>query len=807
MRPTTAISSELAAEPSWPETGGRRVVFLLDASSALERQLLHGWLRRNRPATAGAGGYDVISLPASRRPRRRRRIDRRLPSELAASDDPLLAPLRVAWLPGLKEGMRAVQLSDFLTFGDPRDPGLLRQAWVMRRRPDRCRILAAEVAPVSELRRRWREAGATDAHLISGLPEFVCRQAALALERAERRLRGARYKVPRFVHEEILARPDFRGDLAALGHELSRRETDVVRDAARYLREIAATHTPYMMDLVAHLNRRFYTRGYREALHYNREELARVSSLAQRHPVVFLPTHKSYLDHMVLAHALHENGLPPNHTAGGANLNIPPLASFFRRSGVFFIRRTFRDNPIYKHVLRSYVNYLIEKRFSLEWYIEGTRSRSGKLLPPRLGLLTYVVDAYEQGRSEDVFLLPVSIAYDQIQGIHSYVAEQRGAAKPKEGLRLFFRLLRGRGLHQQFGDVHLRFGEPLSLRRQLGPPGALKERDPEERDRAVEALALEVAVRINRVTPVTGTSLVILALLGESCRLRTCEEILGDAKELLDYLEERKLPTTMECAALRTSEGVFRTLEALVKNRVVSRRGEGAEAVYAIAPEQELTAAYYRNSAIHVFVRGAIAELALACASHALGESAVASFRDEALRLRDLLKFEFFLADPESFQRELREELSLRDATWEKRLGEGGSAVESLVQSFRPCLSPRLLRPFLESYLLVGDALARLTPREAFDARRFLDACLALGREAQIEGRIRSGASVSTSLFQTALELARERGLLDSERADLPARRAAFAEEITQTLRQLDRIEVLEGPSRDGVRREARACP
>jgi len=794
--PDARMQADLREEGEWPKSDRRRIVFLLDAASGLERRVLERWIEAHRPEGSGANGVEAIAIPSSRR--RRGSLDPRLEAALATDDDPLLAPLRVAWDPGEVDGVREVRLSDLLTFGDPRDPGLLRQAWLLGRHPDRCRILAAEVAPVSELRRRWREAGANDTHLISGLAEFVCRQAALALERAERKLRGARYKVPRFIREELFARPDFRGDLRALAHELGRPEAEVVQQATRYLREIAATHSPYMIDLVAHLNRRFYTRGYGEALHYDREELARVYSLAQRQPVVFLPTHKSYLDHMVLAHALHENGLPPNHTAGGANLNIPPLASLFRRSGVFFIRRSFRDNPIYKHVLRAYIDYLIEKRFSLEWYIEGTRSRSGKLLPPRLGLLVYVVDAYQRGRSEDVFLLPVSIAYDQIQGLHSYAAEQRGGAKPKEDLRLFFRLLRGRGLHQQFGNVHLRFGEPLSLRRALGPPGALEDRSPDERNRLVEQLAREVAVRINRVTPITPTSLVTLALLGEEHRFLTRAEICEALTPLLDYVNERKLPITMDCDRLRTEDGVQRTLEALAANRVVMRRDEGQEMAYTIAPEQELTAAYYRNTVIHFFVNGAIAELALAGAAKQRGEQAIGTFWDEALRLRDLLKLEFFFPEPEAFRTELRRELDLLDRAWETRLAEGGKAVESLLGRLRMRLAPRLLRPFLESDFIVSRALCRLEPGAAFQEGRFLEACLAEGRQCQREGRIRSGAAISTSLFQTSLHLAQGRGLTGPDPHTLPERRAAFAEEIGTTLERLDASEGWDASRRAG---------
>src|SRR6185503_17773144 len=118
--------------------------------------------------------------------------DPRLEATLAVGDDPLLAPLRVAWLPAARDGARPARLAKLLTLGDPRDPGRLRQR-VLRRRPDRCRVIVADPAPVSELRERWRRAGGADAAHTASLSDFVARQAALALERAERRVRGARY--------------------------------------------------------------------------------------------------------------------------------------------------------------------------------------------------------------------------------------------------------------------------------------------------------------------------------------------------------------------------------------------------------------------------------------------------------------------------------------------------------------------------------------------------------------------------------------------------------------------------------------
>ena len=442
----------------------RRMVFLLDAASDIEQRLLTEWIAEGHAPTGIP--YDFIAIPPSRR-RRRKRLNHRAPLEaaLASPDDPLLAPLRVAWLAAPESGGPLRRLIRLLVVGDPRDPGRFRQAWVARAHPERAQVVLADAAPVSELRARWRAASGTGFAETTGLAEFVVRQAALALERAERRLRGLRYKVPRFVRSTILARPAFQGGVARLARDLNRPEADVMREASKDLAEIAASHSPHVIDLTAGLIHVLYSRGY-SAIHYDRGDLARIYQLAQRHPVVFLPSHKSNLDHLVLQYALHENGHPPNHTAGGINMNFFPVGPLMRRSGVFFIRRTFKDDGL-KFVLRHYIDYLIEKRFSLEWYIEGGRSRSGKMLPPRFGLLANVVDAYRRGKSEDVHLIPVAIAYDQIQDVGAYTAEQRGGKKQAESFGWFLGVVRG--LRRRYGAIHIRFGDPVSLAHVMGP--------------------------------------------------------------------------------------------------------------------------------------------------------------------------------------------------------------------------------------------------------------------------------------------------------------------------------------------------
>jgi glycerol-3-phosphate O-acyltransferase len=786
---TTRMPSPVRED--WPFVAGKRLAFLLDTASAIERRLLDRWIDTHRPEGISPASCERIAIPSSRRAGGSGAVDRRLEACLAVGDDPLLAPLRIAWLPPEKNGQREVRFADVATLGDPRDPGLIRQVW-LQHDPDRYRVVVAEPAPASTLRERWKQAGVDST---SSLAEFVVRQAQLALERAERRLRGSRYKVPRFVHEEILARPAFRGAVAVLARELGKPESAVAKQAARDLREIAATHSPYVIDLMANLIRLLYTRGYAERLHYDRAQLRDLYALTQRYPVVFLPSHKSNLDHLVLQYALHENGHPPNHTAGGINMNFFPVGPLIRRSGVFFIRRTFKDDPVYKLVLRQYIAYLVEKRFSLEWYIEGGRSRSGKLLPPRLGLLMYVIDAFRHGRAEDVYLIPTAIAYDQIQDVGDYVAESRGGAKQRESFGWMLKVIRG--IRDRLGTIHLRFGEPLSLAEALGRVDPSADLEPDETDLAVAKIAFEVAVRINRVTPITPTSLVALAMLGTH-RAVTVEETLTVLRNWLDYVRRRRLPTTEELR-LDTPEGVRSVLEALVRSGVVTSFAKGAEPVYAIGQNQHLAAAYYRNTIVHFFVNSSIAELSLLRAAEDEVTDRAGAFWAEVLRLRDLLKFEFFFADKEKFRDEIRAEVMLIDADWEARLTAGPEAIQKLLRRFRPFTAHRALRPFLEAYRTVGDELEHLPPAAPFEESAFLARCLARGEQYRLQRRVQSAESVSSVLFTTALKLASNRGLLERGAEGLATRRAEFATELRQVIRRVDAVAALAASRRAGL--------
>jgi glycerol-3-phosphate O-acyltransferase len=464
---------------------------------------------------------------------------------------------------------------------------------------------------------------------------------------------------------------------------------------------------------------------------------------------------------------------------------------------VFFIRRSFKDNDVYKFVLRQYIDYLIEKRFALEWYIEGGRSRSGKLLPPRFGLLAYVVDAYRRGRADDVVLIPVSIAYDQISDVQDYAHEQLGGKKKRESFGWFVSFVRR--LRRPYGAIHIDFGEPLSLAKALGPPDPAANSEPDEHNLALQKLAFEVCVRINAVTPITPVSLVTLALLGTGGVAQTVPGVMLRLKNLLYDVARRDLPNT-GLAELESDEGVERVIDALAANEVVDRFAEGSEVVYRIGAQRELAAAYYRNSVIHFFVEPAIAELALIEAAEAgEHEDRVAAFWRAAMQLRDLLKFEFFFEDRDAFRGTLRRELAERDPSWEETLARSADGAHELVKRSRPFNSHRVLRPSLEAYRVVADRLARTPPGTVVDERGFLDACLGLGRQYYLQRRIHSAESVSKVLFETALKLADNRGLVHSTDPEIEKWRRVFAEQIRSSLRRIDAVEALAASRRAGL--------
>ena len=732
-----------AFEPEIDIPTDRAVVVLVDACSEFERRMIAGWSDR----TFGERATRIRITP-SRRRRPGSRTDPALAARLQRGDDPLVIPVRVIWLPDARSGRRSANWIDVLKLGDPRDPDPVRQWAIAAFRPQRVGVVAGMPASASDL----IAAHADEIEVIT-LVDHVTRKAHITLERAERRVRGNRYKVPRFLHEEILSRPEFRDRVMLLGSERGIPAELALARARYYLREIAASHSTFLIDVIANAIHWIYSQGYGGII-YDQERLAAIGALSEDHPIAFVPSHRSNLDRLSIQYLLWENDLPPNHTAAGINMNFFPVGPLIRRTGAFFIRRSFRDNDLYKYVLKSYLAYLVEKRFPLEWYMEGGRSRSGKLLPPKLGMLGWVVDAVRHGRADDLFLIPTSIAYDQIQDVKDYASESAGGEKRKESFGWALDAIRS--LRRRYGHIHVRFAEPISVAKEVDLTSN------EEID--LQKLAFEVMYRISRVTPITPTAVASSALLsarGEAMSARQVAKLGTDIARLID---SNGWPTT-ERLHFDRPETAEVVLNQLVEHGSVTRQ----TGVYHLDPAQALEAAYYRNTIVHYFVPGAIAELALSATDT---EDPLGDFWEEVARLRDLLKFEFFFADREEFRAELGRELDLEVPGWQDDIRAGNAAA--VLTRMVPLRAHWAVLPFLEAYRVVADELVE-TRGPVEDEKAFINAALERGKRERLTGTVEADESVSKALIQSAVSLARNRKLLADESAD---GRRIFAEEI-----------------------------
>lgn len=760
---------QTSRENPWPVDQSLPLLFLLDAANTVESELLRKWLYGYVTEEA-APLHALVELPNESQDDQKLN---ELRSALEAHDDALVVPLRVAWLMSEGADRRAPRLRDLL-LGDPRRPGKWRARAIARRRPDRVRRIAGKPATLSELQTRFAQ---LDAETESGFADFVNRQAELALDIAERRFQGTRYKVPRFVAEELRASPKFNHALNKLSAESGKSRAELHAEAAEYMKEMVATPSTFWLDVMVKFNNVVRTQGYQGEMVYDKQSIEQIRGLVRDNPSALLWTHKSHIDGLAMNSVLFENDFPAPHTFGGINMAFAGLGYLARRSVAIFIRRSFQDNALYKLVLRHYIGYLMEKRFPLSWAFEGTRSRVGKLMPPRFGLLKYVVEAAHATHARNLHIIPVTISYDLISDVVDYTTEQSGTKKQPESLRWFIGYVRR--LRSPLGRVYVDFGEPIVLDKAPDPKDQL----------ALQKIAFEVAVRANEVTPLTMPSLVSMVLLGSAPQALTSRELIAEIAPLVEWARARGLRMTREFDPRNVRE--FRNLsEIMIGSGLFTRYDEGPEAVYGIAPDQHAVASYYRNTVIHYFVNRAIAELALVAAHDAASHEAEEVFWSEVVRLRDLFKFEFFYSPTEVFLQEIRQELSAHNPNWSELL-EGGQ-VDALLDTMQPLVSHATVLPFVEAYSVVADLVAGLGPEENLTEADCVTQALKYGKQAYLQRRISSEASIGKLLFKNGYLLLRNKGLVDElAEQDLAGKRAAMAQEIRDLSRRLDRIKAV----------------
>ncbi|ELY2623287.1 glycerol-3-phosphate 1-O-acyltransferase PlsB [Cronobacter malonaticus] len=330
----------------------------------------------------------------------------------------------------------------------------------------------------------------------------------------------------------------------------------------------------------------------------------RVRQLAHDgHEIVYVPCHRSHMDYLLLSYVLYHQGLVPPHIAAGINLNFWPAGPIFRRLGAFFIRRTFKGNKLYSTVFREYLGELFSRGYSVEYFVEGGRSRTGRLLDPKTGTLSMTIQAMLRGGTRPITLVPIYIGYEHVMEVGTYAKELRGATKEKESL---LQMLRGLSKLRNLGQGYVNFGEPLPLMTFLNQhvPEWRDAIDPIEAVRpawltpTVNEIAAKLMVRINNAGAANAMNLCCTALLASRQRSLTREQLTEQLDCYLSLL--RNVPYAAD-ATVPDATATQLIEHALQMNKFEVEKDTIGD-IIVLPREQAVLMTYYRNNIMHMLV-------------------------------------------------------------------------------------------------------------------------------------------------------------------------------------------------------------
>ena len=399
----------------------------------------------------------------------------------------------------------------------------------------------------------------------------------------------------RTLLNNILASDEVRGAIDREARTNDVTFLSVEKKAMAYAQEIASDQSYRVIRFFDVLLTRLWNKLY-SGIEVN--HIDTVKQMAQSHEIVYTPCHRSHIDYLLMSYVLYNNGLAPPHIAAGKNLNLPFIGPLLRRAGAFFMRRSFQGDGLYREVFDEYLHQVFTRGFSVEYFIEGGRSRTGRTLPPRTGMLRMTVNSFHKDSSKPIVFMPVYFGYERVLESSTYMAELSG--KDKQSESVFDILGIFRSLKRQFGQVTVNFGEPLPLQefmdKQLPGWQQLTEIPPVQLSKTCLRLAENLVTRINESVAVKPTNLVAVALLS-TARQNIDEQYLLDQIELLLAIARKCGPSRCSITNATSKE----ILEQAIEICGLSRTEHPFGTIVSASPEQSISLTYNANNVVHVY--------------------------------------------------------------------------------------------------------------------------------------------------------------------------------------------------------------
>jgi glycerol-3-phosphate O-acyltransferase len=777
---------------------GRAVVYALEKRSLVDVAVLEYVCRdRKLPMplapTAGAGRPGVGVLFLERRAGFfRTRIDRRTPEALrdltsaAAADvafDADIVPVSLFWgrAPGRERSWFRLLVAEGWDIG-----GRFRKVLSLLVNGRNLLLLFGEALPL--------QPSLADTRGLPIGPRRLSRQLRTQFRNQRVATIGPDLSHRRTIVAQVLkthaVRDAVRGEMQAKG--ISRR--DALKVARGYAYEIAANYSHWFVNLMYGVLSRLWNRLY------DGVELANFSSLesvAEGSEIIYVPCHRSHMDYLLMSYVVYHKGYAVPHIAAGINLNMPVIGSFLRRGGAFFLRRSFSGNALYSAVFMKYLGLMMARGHSIEYFIEGGRSRTGRLLQPKAGMLSMTVRSYLREPTRPLVFVPVYFGYERLVEGRTYIGELSGRKKEKESVLSLLKTIPA--LRSRFGKVYVSFGEPLPLDPliQAHAPGWAREPSgsddrPEWLVPLVRDLATSIMTRINAaacVTPINLVGLVLLATprqsMGEADLARQLE-LYASLMRQAPY-SPRVWVTGMDGAAMiRYGESMG----------ILRRQPHELGDVLHMTVEHSVLTSYFRNNALHLLLMPSL----LASAFLSNTTVPLIDLQRLARRVYPYVADEYFLHWSEqelpSVVDELLEDLlnhglltaSEDRAVWRRPAAESTEAVQLSVLA--QATVPILERYYLALALLLKAGPGRLS-QEALERQ-----CQLMAQRMALLYEINSPEFFDRALFQNFLGLLRKRQVLsvgDDDRLEFePAMLEAIVSDAQMVLNEQVRNSILQ---------------
>ncbi|HDH88353.1 MAG TPA: hypothetical protein ENF36_10040 [Desulfobacteraceae bacterium] len=518
-----------------------------------------------------------------------------------------------------------------------------------------------------------------------------------SIDKQKRVILGPIMKSRQQIKESVLTDERVTKEINILASDNEKRLKQLKKEAGKYFEEIAADYNmTYIQTFVKVLN--WFWKKIFEGIDVDMDGLERVREWARKGTLIYVPSHKSHIDYLILNYILYNYHMHTPRITAGKNLAFWPMGQIFRKCGAFFIRRSFKGKKLYSEVFQAYIKSLLEEGHPIEFFIEGGRSRNGKLILPKTGFLSILLGAYREGFCKDLIFIPASIIYDRIIEEKSYQKEIAGGLKKKENFRQIIKARRF--LKKRYGKIYIRFSHPFSLNEYLSQIDSSVKNAPRR-------LAFHLVQSINAISLVTPLSLIATAILANHQRGFHLSELAETVNILLRFIKSYDVPTAS--TLVDSAKTIEETLSLLINQKVVDFLEDATgkeETFYYVDEDNKIKLEYYKNSIIHFFIPHSFVAISLLTGGEE--EKDLKSIISDYAFLKNLFKNEFIFDQKEDLQEKTISltEYFLDSAFLSRSNRNGGYKITKLGFNKLPIWAA-LAKTFLESYWIAAKSMSQ----------------------------------------------------------------------------------------------------